>query len=642
MQKRVLHKPKGCLLKIEPCDDNVGQVSKAMDLILPDGRKLTKEIIDQMDFSSDSAEIEEKIEVVPCVNSVNEEIKAEVEDEHFEENNIKEEDSVKLSSEELKNLENDSISCLSQEDNILETFVFAPPSKTVPKIIRYTIEFILSVEKREEINLNMDKSILKKPESNVQRFRIEMNRIAWVNVEDVVRIVRNSKLNRAEMGKCAEILFEKAISEDNFCILYAAFINRLRGFCFLNETINSEGDSYFFTSIIEMCWNVIEKRQSWSDFEKEMVDKSKLKNEKESENALIDANKIKDRIFGTLRFLVIMIVNKIIKPIILKELIEKVMKNTEDEEAELLVFVLTDVVSEFYLLDKDLFVSVQNFLAEIIKVTKETRIKFLVMDAVDKMKEAEKGKVIKSKYFDTKVTDISKESEIQAPESGRFRRGTKFNNENIDKNKSVNNITTKMGNLDIKSKFSTNNNRINSKLPNFKPVKTRNEPFKLQNTFDVLKNQEIKITDADLDYCKSIVNELAYYKEEDREEAIRDVNQEIRHNKITKAAFTAGIISMGVKSDNFDDFIVFFIYAAKQLSIEPKTMYNSILYTKDMMEDLIIDFPFVKNRYESFCNTVRKRGLIDNNQFEKLQIDTKSNGDVGNNNYIRTDENNDK
>lgn len=621
MQKRVIHKPKAYILKIEPSDDKVGHVSNALDIFLPDGRRLTKEMLEEMELSTDSDETEKKTGEINASEKRHESVEENTKEnlqvciENKDSKKEAQDSYVEPLKEEAMPEPTEPVIHVEHDEPALETFVFAPASKPVLKIVRHTIESMLSCLEREEIPLNIDRTILRKPDSNVQKFRIEMNRIAWKNIDEVVRVVKHIKFTRAEMRKCAEILFEKAVAEETFCILYAAFLSKLRDFFYLGEGKDKEGDSFMFTSIIEMCFEAIEKKQSWGAFTAFLLKEDKVVNEDEKENAIIKANKVKDGIFGALRFLMILAVNNIIEFSFLKELINNIMKNTCDEDGEVLSFFITGTMYELFLVDHQFFSTVESYLKACVNVSKETRIKFMIMDTLDSMQRVSKGQVLPSKFYESRLDSAVATAE-EKTEDSRFRRGAKVGSESSTRHSTpIGELTSKVGSMNIKNKINAS-----KRGSNLKQEKTRSEPFTVQNTFDMAKKQE-KITDENLEYCNRIIEEISYYKEEEREMSLQEINQDIREKKITKSIFATSFIFVGIKSDYYEECINYFIYATKHLAIESKLVFNGLSYMKEMMEELSIDFPNIKNRFEKFCITFRKRGLIDRGQFEKLEID---------------------
>lgn len=661
MQKRVIHKPKAYILKIELNDDKVGEVSHALELFLPDGTKLTKEMLDAMDLSTDSDEVKEEKEVINEKKGLNE---LNLQNENLEKvvemntqsndkeglielntqgkiNEIPIESDANASGKETLNKMNTpanikatvSIGNMPKRDipshketipNYgdefpVETYVFTPPTKIVSKITRYTIDFMLNCEEREEIALNIDKSMLKKPDSNVQKFRIEMNRIAWKNLDEVVRTVKYLKFTRAEMKKCSEILFEKAVGEETFAVLYAALFDRLRDFYYFGETREEAQDSYIFTSIVQMCNEAINNRQSWRVIVDEAMKNNAEITDDEKDEALIKSNMVKDHTFGVIRFLMIMAINDIVDRNQLKDLVISIIKNKGDEEAEMMTLILNNSVTELFSLDNQFFESLIVYMKELSLVTKEARIRFMIIDTIDLMQKTLQGEVRVSKLYERKIVDKTiepKEDEV------RFRRGARNGSDRFSRS-SVNDVTSKLGSLGIKSRQPN----PRSKISLSKPERTRNEPFTVQNSFDISKKVE-KITDADLTYCKNIIDEMSYYNEEDIESSLQEVNRDIRSNKISKSSFTTSFILQGLKSNDWEDCIKYYIYASKALSIDSKIVYNGLLYVKDLMEDLIIDFPNTKNRYENFCDIFKKRGLIDREQQGKLTLGDLNNGDA--------------
>lgn len=249
---------------------------------------------------------------------------------------------------------------IAEEDNL---YVYVPVEKKKDKnIVKYSIEEILTAEP-QTIFINFDKNLLKKRESIAEKFRLEMNRIAWSNADEVIKSVKYLKVSKQEIKIMAEILFEKAIQEETFSILYVYFLKNMKDFFYQGEmrekeeewnqrimqTVNFEKDnkyliqkedpslnrSFFFNYFMILCQNFLSTKREWK-VSKYEIDKS-LSFEEQSikserfEELEYERNKIKIKEIGMVRIICIMFVNEVVSKKIMVKMIKEISKHSESE-----------------------------------------------------------------------------------------------------------------------------------------------------------------------------------------------------------------------------------------------------------------------------------------------------------------------
>ncbi|KAM0675720.1 hypothetical protein GVAV_000495 [Gurleya vavrai] len=466
IKKTIYHKPSTYILKIEndalkirtksaPPTFPENASSKSIELVLPDGKVLTKEMIEAMNFSESESEEEckrdyfkenailkpteklknsfEKVKPLP-IKKIEQEIV--VEKKEYIENN-----DFSTDSEEFEDKKNEEI------------YVFTPQvKKSTKQIKQYSLKDIFECEPKE-IELNFDRSILRKKDQSTNKFRLEMNRIAWSNADEVIKQVKYMKVTKAEMNNLAEILYEKSITEETFVVLYCYVLNQLKDFFYLGELREKEKEwnerimkeskvsdgkinheiekedvylnrSAFFNRVLKLCQETILERKDWKLIE-DGINLSKLTFEERSilseqkEEGEIQRNVIKQRILGTVRFVSILFVNKIIPSVIMKGMIKSIIlnkSNLKDEDYEILCLIIKNAGLEIFNEIRKYFSEIKSLLENGIKLLGVNMIKFLVLDTIDEMKKIEDGKGKESEFKDERTV---KKDEFKREDFGK-------------------------------------------------------------------------------------------------------------------------------------------------------------------------------------------------------------------------------
>lgn len=599
MQKRITHKPKTYIMKIEPMEDIV-QEDKALELI-HDGVVLTKEMMDQIEVS-DSDEV---------VQTTEEEL-------------------LEKKDEKIENETQAEVT--EEESSEAQVFEYIKPVKVQDIIYKYTIDDILSAN-GEPVEIFLDKLMFKKRDTNVSRFRLEMNKMAWSNVDEVLKAIRKIRLDKHEMKACADIFFEKAVREETFCVLYAYALNSLREYYYsremndkekaFNQAIlapkyNEKGEQifeaitddknsnrgYLFNATLEHIANTINTFKSWK------YDSTKM-NEDENEQALLTSNDYKEKVFGAFRFAVILGLNQVVNEEIIRLSLEGLIdRGVKDEEAEIMGMILTMCGNELNMLYPTLFETSCKELEKYISIAKDNKVKFNTLSVIDEMVRIKNDGGEKSKYLEPKIKggDLTCEKREfyggVAQEKTQYKRGSKGKE-------------TKLVERRLKE----------YKKPEIKDIK---KEIVMRNTFDGLQSSgNDKLNESEIKYTYVIIEELHMYTEEDKETTIEDIQNDIKSKKISNSALIGSFLYNSFKDKEVKNIIEFCIYCIKILRLNSKLVNSGLKRASMSLGELELDYPKAKDNFYYACCTLRIKGFISFDDFSKYNVEASYIGEFG-------------
>lgn len=282
--------------------------------------------------------------------------------------------------------------------------------KAVPKkehAVSYTINQILSMKERTPIPLNVDKKIFSshlrrdKKEDVISQFRFELNRIAWTNANFVIERIKKLKiLKDSEMIQLSKIIFQKAISEDAFCKLYAHVVHTLyKIFKSEEEKKRHESQTVFFSEIIRLIQDIFKKKEKWAS----QLDLSSytVQERFSMQDTIDDENIIKEtkkgRMLGTVKFVSYLYSNSVIGFKGVSFCFNSLMDFNDEENVETLSLLLMNCGEKIVESDKS---------SELTRIVNEMRkpwdwslrIKFLTQDVIQKCEDWLKTKKKKSPF----------------------------------------------------------------------------------------------------------------------------------------------------------------------------------------------------------------------------------------------------
>ena len=267
----------------------------------------------------------------------------------------------------------------------------------------YSIGSILGWQGREAIEIRCNRSIFSKGPASlkstrqepkkydaVSTFRLELNRAAKSTIEGVLSSIRGLKIkSEAEMSEMARILFEKAISEPNYLIIYVYIIRDLyKTFLCEEERGHVTRNTVFFTNICHLCKETFKNRVSWSYSVEErnlggMTMEERIRYEDEYEEKEIAKLKKKGRILGCIRLLGSLYCQSIISDIFVLVILRDLLANIGSSENIETMCVLLECCGE------KLFKRHSQELSGALEAVKEVstqvdkRTKFLILDLFD-------------------------------------------------------------------------------------------------------------------------------------------------------------------------------------------------------------------------------------------------------------------
>lgn len=395
--------------------------SKALVLETPDGRALTKELLENFVDSS------EEDDFVEGSNMQKESAQQSME---YEE--MKEEDQETNMMQHKDDLEDHSIE--KQEDVALNESactkkasvdknahegdsIYVPPvffSKNEPAsekitvetpvcgVRTYSIKDILECSRRIKVDLKYDKSIFSKQSTvkpaklepkkydTVSTFRLELNRAAKSTIEGVLSSIRNLKVkSEVEMVEMARILFDKAVAETSYLIIYVYIIKDLyKTFQCEEEKKTSSKNTVFFTTLCRLCKDTFKTRESWAVEEEErdfynMTREERIQYEDECEEREAVRLKKKGRILGCIRLLGSLYCQSIISDTFVLVVLRDLMRRLNSTESIEIMCVLVECCGEK--LEKRHGHELEEALKGLknVSTTMDKRTKFLVMDFFD-------------------------------------------------------------------------------------------------------------------------------------------------------------------------------------------------------------------------------------------------------------------
>lgn len=267
----------------------------------------------------------------------------------------------------------------------------------------YATRDILEWQGRKKVNIIYDKSIFSRasgvskigklePKSYdvVSTFRLELNRAAKSTIEGVLSSIRNLRVKTEdEMVEMSTILFEKAIFESSYLIIYIYIIKDLyKTFQCEDEKKKNPKNTVFFTTLCHLCKETFKNRESWSH----STDKRDLRNLSRQERAQYEDEyeeketiklKKKGRILGCMRLLGSMYCQSMISDMFVLVVLRDLFKKINDLENIEIICVLLGCCGEK--LNKRHGQEIAEVLKELkdVSLVTDKRTKFLILDFFD-------------------------------------------------------------------------------------------------------------------------------------------------------------------------------------------------------------------------------------------------------------------
>eukprot|EP00866_Antonospora_locustae_P002108 jgi/Antlo1/2108/2305 len=396
--------------------------SKALVLETPDGRILTKELLESF---VDSSEEENSLEK-------DSNMQKEPDPQSMEDGEVKKE----VQGRDVPQQKDDMSShCMEKQDSVVlkeppstdkiftdksvqeEPSLYVPPmffsnnepasekfaaEEPVCGIRTYSIKDILEHTRRTKVDLKYDKSIFVKQSTvkparlepkkydTVSTFRLELNRAAKSTIEGVLSSIRRLKVKtEGEMVEMARILFDKAVAETSYLIIYVYIIKDLyKTFQCDEEKKTSSKNTVFFTTLCRLCKETFKNRESWTVEEGErdlrnMTREERIQYEDECEEREAVRLKKKGRILGCIRLLGSLYCQSIISDTFVLVVLRDLMKGLNNTESIEIMCVLLECCGEK--LEKRHKRELEEALSGLksVSTNMEKRTKFLVMDFFD-------------------------------------------------------------------------------------------------------------------------------------------------------------------------------------------------------------------------------------------------------------------
>ncbi|KAL0265585.1 UNVERIFIED_CONTAM: hypothetical protein PYX00_011297 [Menopon gallinae] len=397
--------------------------SKALALETPDGRILTKELLENFVDSSEEDDSGEKSSGMQedtgkqdvGHGEAEEEVHAAVAPQHEEEvgRTAGEEDGGAVATEppcaeeapaDTKKHGEPTIyvppSFLSKNETVEEKVDVVAPRRDTRV---YSIKDILECTRRKKVDLKYDKSIFSKqgaarPAAKlepkkydaVSMFRLELNRAAKSTIEGVLSSIRNLKVNTEdEMVEMARILFDKAVTETSYLIIYVYIIKDLyKTFQCEDEKKSSPKNTVFFTTLCRLCKETFKNRESWAEVVEErnlrnMTREERIQYEDECEEREAVRLKKKGRILGCIRLLGSLYCQSIISDTFVLVVLRDLMKRLSSTENIEIMCVLLECCGEKLERrhERELEEALKGLRS--VSTAMDKRTKFLVMDFFD-------------------------------------------------------------------------------------------------------------------------------------------------------------------------------------------------------------------------------------------------------------------
>ncbi|ELA46869.1 hypothetical protein VCUG_01643 [Vavraia culicis subsp. floridensis] len=306
-----------------------------------------------------------------------------------------------LSDKYIKSLTDVRKSLMSKYENVVRKDVD----------VRYTVDEILAIKERTEIPINVDKTIFaaaarrERREDSISLFRLELNRIAWTNSNSTIERIKRLKVKKdTEIKKMAEVLFDKAISEEAFCKLYAFVVQNLYK-TFRSDEEKRRGDtkSVFFSTLIKLCQNILHNKEKWTTTHDlstlSMEERISMEETLEKEN--IEKEIKKGRMLGTVKFISLLYSYTIIGFKGISLCISSLLDLDDEQNVETLCALLGSCGEKMVQSGKHVeLINVMNMLKQ--KRQWSNRIRFMVCDILEKcdgwVKEKRKDSPFKNSF----------------------------------------------------------------------------------------------------------------------------------------------------------------------------------------------------------------------------------------------------
>jgi translation initiation factor 4G len=632
LTKRIIHRPKRPILTIErhqlkaredvfmrtrsapPRSGGVevpempSDVNRGICLLLPDGRPITKEMLDELSVSNEedeefgeatiTQEAEREVhlenEIPPVVEKEKEpeiledELGKELEEQSTPKGEIEiplEDVPEEVPGESGEVHELEEASEKESPPEVLEEeepYVYRPPKppieteeqKEIPEVSLepprvYTLEEIFGTKERREIPLNIDPSIFKKDkkyptkrperrvrEDTVSKFRLELNRIAWSNCEEVVENIKRLKVHtELEMKKLAEIFFEKAVSEPVFVKLYAYLLKHLSiDFRIAGEEAGEQRSVFFYT-LLKQCQSTFENKEKWTRNASvvnlnELSFSERLTLDEQVQEEEIEKVKIKNRILGTVRFLSLMYTYNIINFKIINTCVLSLLKDMKDEEnVETLCYLVDNCGERIVKGGKGSVIDEVCKKLEDVMESSDSRMKFVILSVLEKRKGA-------------------------------------------------------WG--------------VHEEKPKTRPT------ISTKNTFSGLKVETIsekkKTSQEDKRYVEKIVDEVLDMDQEDRVRCIDEIKENVNKGKITKMAFSKIYLRRVIETFKGTlQYLDFYLQIHKEIKIDDRCIDDIMSGIYKEMDDILDDAPFAKKNFYVVACYLRSRKMLGRDVFFKYK-----------------------
>ncbi|KAG0437038.1 putative eukaryotic translation initiation factor 4 gamma like protein [Dictyocoela muelleri] len=250
----------------------------------------------------------------------------------------------------------------------------------------YQINEIFAVKERSSVKIELDKSIFKdfKPSrkrlSPVEVFRYELNTLALSNYENKVFKLKNIDGKDDDFRQMADIIYEKAIEEPTFAKIYAMMVKELRpSFRTQLEKKNKTPKTIFLSKILKNCEAALMKKQNW-DLEIQFAD------ETARENYIVEMQKSKNRVLGTIRFISYLFIQGIIPYSAIESCFKHLLATIKDSESvETICQFVVEVAEKFIFLGKyDVLNKYVSKLKEC-QNNYDKRIYYMILDTEEKV-----------------------------------------------------------------------------------------------------------------------------------------------------------------------------------------------------------------------------------------------------------------
>lgn len=266
----------------------------------------------------------------------------------------------------------------------------------------HTIKSILECKERKKVELKYERSIFGKSSAAkisklepkkydlISTFRLELNRAAKSTIEGVLSSIRNLKVRtEEEMIEMTGILFEKAITESSYLIIYVYIIKDLyKTFQCDDEKRSNSKNTVFFTTLCHMCKETFRNREGWTHSTEErdlsnLTMEERVRYENEYEEKEVVKLKKKGRTLGCIRLLGSLYCHSLISDTFVMVILRELLSDIRNPENIEIMCVFLDCCGE-----KLVKRHVQE-LNEVLRTLKDVasttdkRTKFIILDTFD-------------------------------------------------------------------------------------------------------------------------------------------------------------------------------------------------------------------------------------------------------------------